>query len=87
MCEPTVKAATDRLALLALKVTVPKVVVPSLKVTVPLGETPLTVELNTVVPPNTVGLTLLAIDVTVAALVTVCARADDVLAALLVSPL
>lgn len=66
---------------------VPKVAVPSLKVTVPLAETPLTDELNTVVPPNTVGLTLLAIDVTVAALVTVCARADDVLAALLVSPL
>ena len=68
-------------------VPVPSVVVPSLKVTVPVGViAPAMVEVSVVLPPCTVGFTLEATATVFTLRLTVCDMAAEVLAALLVSP-
>src|SRR5205807_3291232 len=89
LCGPAVSAAVANVAWPELSVPVPSVVVPSLKVTVPVGVPPLpvTVAVNVTGWPAAEGLTLevsVAVDATS---VTVWVNAADALAANAASPL
>ena len=74
---PKFKVETDSVAVLPLSETVLSVAAPSLNVTVPVGDAPLTVAVNVVELPCCVGLTLDVKAVVVApAMNTVAVRVD-----------
>jgi hypothetical protein len=84
LCAPTLSVAVLYVATPPLNVPGPSVVAPSLNVTVPLGvpaagDTAVTVAVNVVLWPNTVGLTEEVSAVVVSPLFTVCVSALDVL--------
>ena len=74
------------MAVLLAIVPVPSVVMPSLKVTVPVGFTPLTVAVIVTACPATDGLGVVVIEVVLVATFTVWLTAVDVLVALFASP-
>lgn len=90
-CEPTASTEVLRVADPELSAPVPSVVVPSLKVTVPVGvpapgASAFTIAVNVTGCPNTEGLVELASDVVVLAVFTVCVKIAEVLVAKLLLP-
>ena len=87
MCAPTVRLEIESVPTPALRVAVPITVVPSKNVTLPVGDTPLTVAVSMVAPPMMLGLTLDVSATELGAGKTCCATAEEVLCELFVSPL
>ena len=91
-CDPTVSKEVLKVAWPELRVAVPNVAAPSLKVTVPVGvpvpgAVAVTVAVKVTDWPKTEGLTEEATAVVVLALLTVCVKLGDVLVLKLTSPL
>jgi hypothetical protein len=92
VCAPTASVVVAKVAMpVTLRVPVPRVVAPSLKVTVPegvplLGAVALTVAVNVTLEPMSEGFDEEAMVVADAPLFTTCERLADVLVAKLVSP-
>ena len=90
-CEPTASTEVLRVADPELSAPVPRVLAPSLKVTVPVGvpapgANAFTVAVNVTCCPNNDGLVELASDVAVLAVLTVCVTIAEVLVAKLLLP-
>lgn len=90
-CEPRLNALVENVAWPLLKLPVPKVVAPSLKVTVPVGvpvagEVALTVAVNVTLWPTTAGFAEGETEVVVSPVLTVWLNVELVLVLKLLSP-
>lgn len=85
-CEPAARVVVAKVALLALMVPVPRVVVPSLNVTVPVAAAGVIVAVKVTDAPNVDGFNDEANAVVEVALFTVCVSAEDVLVLKLLLP-